>query len=110
MSCNAGAESLREGQRGELCGGGRPCRRGRCRGLEEGDALEDIEAAAAEKLVDDGLRETGGIVLDADGAVGLGEVNAADAVDLTQAGEAEGGGFRGGGTIAIENIDCRHRA
>ncbi len=100
MPCRAGP--------GELSGGGGLDGCGWGGGLEESDALENIEAAAAEELVDDGLGEAGGIVLDADGAVGLVEVDAADAVDFAQAGEAKGGGLRGCGAISVQNINGCH--
>ncbi len=87
------------------CGGGL----GRCGRGEERQTLGDIKAGAAEELVDDGLAQAGGIVLDEDGAVGLAEVDAADAVDLTQAGDGAGGGFGGLGAVAVDDVDGGHR-
>jgi hypothetical protein len=59
---------------------------GRGRG-EHGQGFDDVEAGSAEELVDDGLGEAGGVVLDADSAGGFVEFELADAVDLAEAGD-----------------------
>jgi hypothetical protein len=60
-------------------------------------------------LVDDRLGEAGGVVLDADGLVGFAEFDAADAVDLAETGDGEGGLFGGRHAVGVDDIDCGHR-
>lgn len=94
-------------RRGALRGGGGLWGGG---GGEEGEALGDVEAGAAKELVNDGFGEAGGIVLDEDGAFGFAEIDAADTVDLAQAGDSAGGGLGGLGAVAEDDVDGGHRA
>ena len=75
---------------------------------EEGDGLDDVEAGAAEELVDDGAGEAAGVVLDADGLRGLIDGEVADAVDVAHLGECEDGLFGGRGAVAVEDIKLGH--
>jgi hypothetical protein len=75
---------------------------------DEGDLFDDVEAGAAEELVDDGLGEAAGVVLDTDGFFPFAEVEAADAVDLAEAGDGQGGGFGGGSSVAVEDVQLGH--
>jgi hypothetical protein len=80
---------------------------GWCRGrrwVEHGERFDDVEAGAAEELVDDGLGEAGGVVFDADGAGGLVEGELADTVDLADAGDGQGSGLRGLRSVAVEDV------
>ena len=72
--------------------------------VEHGERFYDVEAGAAEELVDDGFGEAGGVVFDADGAGGFVEGEFADTVDLADAGDGEGCGLRGLGAVAVEDI------
>ena len=72
--------------------------------VEHGERFDDVEAGAAEELVDDGLGEAGGVVFDADGAGGLVERELADAVDLADAGDGQGCGLRGLRSVAVEDV------
>ena len=74
----------------------------------EGLAVEDVEAGAAQELVDDGLGEAGGIVLDADSLFGFVERDAADAVDLAQTGDGEDGLLGGQDAEVVDHVDCCH--
>jgi len=78
--------------------------------VEERDLLDEVEAGAPEHLVDAGLGEAAGVVLDPDGFFGFVERNAADAIDLTQAGDGHGRRFGGRDTVAIEDVKLGHRA
>lgn len=75
---------------------------------EHGQRFDHIEAGTAEKLVDDGLGEAGGVVFDADGLLRLVEVELADAVDLAQVGDRERCRFRWRHSIAVQNIKLGH--
>ncbi len=77
--------------KGFLLDGGLLC--GRSGRRVEEDAFADIEAAAAEELVDDRFGEARGVEFDADGFFGLVELELADSVDLAEATDAEGCGF-----------------
>jgi hypothetical protein len=72
--------------------------------VEHGERFYDVEAGAAEELVDDGLGEAGGVVFDADGAGGLVEGELADAVDLADAGDGQGCRLRGLRAVAVEDV------
>ena len=72
--------------------------------VEHGERFDDVEAGAAEELVDDRLSEAGGVVFDADGAGGLVEGELADAVDLADAGDGQGCGLRGLCAVAVEDV------
>ena len=90
------------------CGGGR-CGLGRWgRRCGEHDALNDVDAGAAQELVDDGLGEAAGVVLDADGALTLIELEVADAVDLANAGQGKHGALGGRDAVAIEDVKLSH--
>jgi len=74
----------------------------------EGDLFDDVEAGAAEELVDDGLGEAAGVVLDTDGLFGLAELEAANAVDLAQAGDSHGCSFGRRHAVAVEDVQLGH--
>ncbi len=76
---------------------------------DEGNFFDDVEAGAAEELVDDGLGEAAGVVFEADGLFRFAELEAADAVDLTEAREGHDGGFGGGRAVAVEDVQLGHR-
>ncbi len=76
---------------------------------EQGHGFDDIEAGAAKQLVDDGLGQAGGVVLDADGLGALVEEEPADAVDLAEAGDGKCGGLAGGRAVAVEDVELGHR-
>ena len=87
-------------------GGGSGCGLGLRR--DEGDALDDVEAGAAEQPVDDGFGEAGGVVLDAHGAGGFVEGEGADSVDFADAAEGHHGGFGGRRAVAVHHVQLRH--
>jgi hypothetical protein len=64
--------------------------RWRRRGCGEGHSFDDVEAGAAQELVDDRLGEAAGVELNADGLLGLVELYEAYAVDLAHPGHGEG--------------------
>jgi hypothetical protein len=87
--------------------------RSRWRGVlrfgDEGDGFDDIEAGAAEQLVDDGAGEAAGVVLHADSPGGLVDSHPADAIDIADLGEREDGVLGRWRTVAIENVKLSHR-
>ena len=93
----------------ELCGGCGCGRRRRRRGGGERQGGEDVQAGAAEELADDGLGEAGGVVLDADGFGSFVELEAANAVDLTQFGDGVGGSLGGWCGVVVEDVELGHR-
>ena len=74
------------------------------RWVEHGEGFDDVEAGAAEELVDDRLGEAGGVVFDADCAGGLVEGELADAVDLADAGDCQSCGLRGLRSVSVEDV------
>jgi len=58
--------------------------------------------------VDDGLSETGGVVLDTNGLFGLVKAELANAVDLAQVGDGKCGCLSGRDTIAVQDIKLGH--
>jgi hypothetical protein len=76
--------------------------------VDEDDALGDVEAGAAEELVDYRLGEAGGVVLDAYGLFGFVDGEVADSVDLADAGDRQDGGFCWLCVVTVENVELRH--
>ncbi len=79
------------------------------RRVDERDLLDEVEARAPKHLIDSGLGEAAGVVLDSYGCFGFVQSNPPDAVDLTQAGDSNGCGFGGRDTVAIEDVELGHR-
>jgi hypothetical protein len=75
---------------------------------EELDALDDVEAAAAQELMDDRFGEAGGVVFYADGFIEFLEFEAADSVDLAETGYGKDCGFGGGCAVTVEYFDLSH--
>ena len=88
------------------CGGGGFG--GRELGRDERDLFDDVEAGAAEELVDEGLCEAAGVVLHADGFFLFLEVDLADAVDLAKIGDGHGCGFGGWRSKAVQDVKLGH--
>jgi len=86
--------------------------RGRVRDgqADERHLFDEVQAGAAEHLVDDCFGEAAGVVLDADGLFSLAKVEVADAVDLPEAGDGYHGGLGGGDAVAVEDIQLGHGA
>ncbi len=80
----------------------------RRRRRRQGKGLDDVEASAAEELVDDGLGEAAGVVLDPHRLLHLVEVDLADAVDLAEAVDGHRGGFGGHRAVAVEDVELGH--
>jgi len=83
-------------------------RRDVCRVSDHGDGFDDVEAGAAQQLVDDGAGEAAGVVLDTDGLGRLVEFHAADTVDVADLGEREHGAFGGRNAISVEDVELSH--
>ena len=79
------------------------------RRVDERDLLDEVEARAPKHLVDSGLGEAAGIVLDSYGFCGFVQSNPPDAVDLTQAGDGHGCRFGRRDTVTIEDVELGHR-
>jgi len=75
---------------------------------DEGYFLDDVEACAAEELLDDDVGEAGSVELDADGSGGFIERDTADAVDLAEAGDGHDGGFGRRNSVAEEDVQLGH--
>ena len=86
------------------CGGLRFGERGR----EHRHGFYDVEAGAAQELVDDGLGEAGGVVLDADGLFGFAEIDASDSVDFADFGDGKGCSLCGRRSVAVQDIKLGH--
>ena len=75
---------------------------------EHGHGFDDIEAGAAQELVDDRPGEAGGIVFDADGLFGFVEFDAADPVDLADFRDGKDGGLGRGHSVAVQDVKLGH--
>ena len=83
-------------------GGGRRGRR------KHGQSFHDVEAGAAEELVDDRFGEARGVVLNANSGGAFVQVQLADSVDLAEVAECYCGGFGGRSAVSVEDIELRH--
>ncbi len=70
----------------------------------EADGFHDVQTGSAEELVDYGLGETGGVVFDPDGFRGFVELDVANAIDLADLGQGEGGRLGGRDSVAVEDV------
>lgn len=75
---------------------------------EHGHGLYDLEAGAAQELVDDRPGEAGGVVLDADGLLGFVELDATNTVDFADLGDGKGGGLGGRRSVAVQDVKLGH--
>lgn len=75
---------------------------------EHGHGFDDVEAGAAQKLVDDRLGEAGGVVLDADGLFGFVQRDATNAIDFADFCDGKGSGLGGWHSVAVQNIKLGH--
>ncbi len=77
---------------------------------DHGDGFDDVEAGAAEELMDDRAGEATGVVFHADRFGGFIECHAADAVDVADLGKGKHGPLGGWGSIAVEDVKLGHTA
>jgi hypothetical protein len=75
---------------------------------EHGHGFYDVEAGAAQELVNDRLGEAGSVVLDADGLFSFAEFDAADSIDFADFGDGKGSGLGGGRSVAVQDIKLGH--
>jgi hypothetical protein len=87
------------------------CRYGlglRERRREHGHGFYDVEAGAAQELVNYRLGKAGGVVLDADSLFCFAQLDAADSVDFADFSDGKGGGLSGRHSVAVQDIKLGH--
>ena len=81
---------------------------GGLRWRDKSDLFNNVQARAAEKLVNNRLREAAGVVFHPDGLGGFTEIKLADAVYVADLGDGEHGGLAWRNAVTIDHIKLRH--